>query len=574
MKFIRFHKDRCDNCYKCLRVCPTKAIAFSKNDRKIIDGLCIKCGLCQASCPQEALDIQSELSKVYQMMDNKEKIAVSIAPSYVGAFGMTEPKRMVGALKSLGFDYIEETAFGAELIAMAYDDAIEKNDKTNIITSCCPSANYLIEQHYPTLIQYMLPLVSPMIAHGRSMKQRYGEQTKVVFIGPCLAKMAEAEEMRDAVDAVLTFAELESMIKNKGEKIHHYEPMEFEVHGSGRGKAFPLGGSLRNKKNKAREDDAFRYVHVTGIESCKEILNELRLGNIENYCIEINICEGSCMNGPDMPKNHLGRFSRESFMRAYTKQETVHANALSHEALEKHKSQIHIERSFHDRQMDTAEPNIQIVHQTMMRMGKYSQKDELNCGACGYKTCYDKAKAVYFGYSDVDSCLPYLRQKAESMQSIMIEKSPNAVVLLNKDMTIHEVNPSFIQLFNQDGLPMIDMPMRLFVDHPIFEELQQAEKSVERQKIQVGERFFWLHLIQIKEEHRMLVFLTDMTTDERRRQELSEVKKETLIKTQEVIDKQMRVAQEIASLLGETTAETKMSLKSLNDLVLKDRSEF
>lgn len=253
MKFIEFDKEKCDNCYKCLRICPTKAISFNKEDRKIMDHLCIKCGLCQTSCPREALKIKSRLEEVMSLINQGEKIAVSIAPSFVGAFALENPGSMAHALKAIGFTYIEETAIGAEMVADLYDEYIEKGDGRNIITSCCPSANYLIEQHYPFLISSIIPVVSPMIAHGLSLKKRYGKDTKVVFIGPCLAKMAEAEEIQGAIDSVLTFEELDKLIKKKERRLYDYEPMEFDYVSQSRGRAFPLGGSLK-KSGHTNED--------------------------------------------------------------------------------------------------------------------------------------------------------------------------------------------------------------------------------------------------------------------------------------------------------------------------------
>ncbi len=578
MKFIEFDKEKCDSCYKCLRICPTKAISFNKSERKIIDSLCIKCGLCQASCPQEALKITSQVDYVQSMIDAKETVVVSIAPSFVGAFGLSQPGKMVTALKKVGFSHVEETAFGAEIIANHYDACIEKNTQKNYITSCCPSANYLIEEYYPMLIPYVIPVVSPMIAHGRSIKKRYGANVKTVFIGPCLAKMAEAEELPDAIDAVVTFEELELVFKSEHIILSECEVDTFDAVGSQRGRAFPLGGSLRNPKNERREDHELRFIHVDGIDNCKEVLNELRLGNIEHCCIEMNICDGSCINGPDMPKNYLGRFQKEIYMREYAKQKDdawfVENNTM--------RNNIHIDepldikRSFTDLQKNQQEPNSLIVREIMRKMGKYTSKDELNCGACGYKACYDKAKAVYFGYSDIETCLPYLREKAESLQNVMIENSPNGVLVIDNNLTIREVNPSFNQLFNQEQLPVKDMPIQLFLNDQVFIDNIKENLYIKNKKIYFEEtnRYFIINMVCLEETNQRIIFLTDITGDEKRRKEFHEAKEKTLSKTQEVIDKQMRVAQEIASLLGETTAETKMSLKSLNQLFLDDGGVF
>ena len=572
MKFIEFDKEKCDSCYKCLRVCPTKAIAFNGERRDIIDDLCIKCGLCQATCPQEALQIRNLMSRVIGWVNSAEKVAVSLAPSYVGAFGLKDPGKMAKALFELGFDIVAETAIGAEAVAKAYDRHIEAGQANNIITSCCPSANYLVEQYYPILIGSMIHVVSPMVAHGLSMKKVYGQDTKVVFIGPCLAKMAEAEEMPHAVDAVLTFEELDKLLKSKKIRLQDCEAADFSRNSVGRGQAFPMGGSLNTRTNKKRDDDGYNFIHVSGYEACNEIMKDLRMGNLSKCCIEMNICEGSCINGPDMPKNRLSRYSREIFMRESIREMKVNPPKVKKVA----DVDVPLQRTFKDRQLRRNEPNIEVIRQIMQQMGKFSEKDELNCGACGYTTCYDKAKAAFLGYSEIETCLPYLREKAESMQSIMIENSPNSVLIIHKDLTIKELNPTFIKFFHKKGLPMMDMPIDMFMKSEVFKEVFEKKESVLNRKGYNEEIdcYFIINAVYIEESDIVIAFLTDISEDERRRKEFLQVKEETLKKTQEVIDKQMRVAQEIASLLGETTAETKMSLKSLNQLVLSDKGGY
>jgi len=563
MNFIDFDENKCDSCYKCLRICPTKAISFNKDKRSIIDDLCIKCGHCQESCPQGALKIHSSMSIVEKLIDEGEEVVVSLAPSFAGAFGLDDPLRVVGALKDMGVKFVEETAIGAGMVAQEYDRYIDESDDNVFITSCCPSAYYLIEQHYPYLTSMIIPIVSPMIAHGRSIKARYGQEVKVVFMGPCLAKMAEAEEVEGVIDCVITFDEFYQRQREMSKSLRDYAPEPFDAVSYKRGKAFPMGGSLERTSQSGK---ILHNIRVDGADACKNILQEIRSGSISNCCVEINICEGSCMNGPDMPKNHMGRFARELYMQKY-----INASpSIESEAI-KIDTPI-MARTFSDRQLKEAEPNIQMVRAVMNKMGKYSEEDELNCGACGYSTCYDKAKAVFKGYSEIDTCMPYLREKAVSMQNIMIENSPNAVILIDEKLQIKEVNPSFSRMLNKDGLPFEDMPIKLFVDHPIFDQVKEEQTSIQNRKIYIEDQqsYFLANVVYMEDNKTILAFLTDITIEEQSKQEFVRVKEETLRKTQEVIDKQMRVAQEIASLLGETTAETKMSLKSLNELVMND----
>lgn len=563
MKFIQFDKEKCDSCYKCLRVCPTNAIGFNGETREILDDVCIKCGVCQKECPQQALTITNPIDRVQAMIENPLiQTVVSIAPSYISAFELKSAENMAGALKALGFDNVEETSFGADIVAQHYTDLIQESGLDNVITSCCPATNYLIESHYPELIPYVLPVVSPMIAHGRHIKKRYGQDCFTVFIGPCLAKMAEAEELPGAIDAVITFTELQNWFTRENMNINEQEPVSFDQYGTVLGKGFPLG----TNPNEPLKKEIYRYLHVSGIEECKNVLEELNDHAIDGYCLEINICDGSCVNGPEMPQNNRRQFQRKMVLHDYIENER-----LSEESVDISKDDIDVVRSFESRKVEVVEPTDEELLRIMKEMGKYSDNDELNCGACGYATCKEKARAVFLGRSDAENCLAYLRHKAESRHSNMIENSPNALCTVDGRLRITETNPTFEAIFNPNHLKLIDMPIHTCLDETMFAEVLSSQKSIKDRKIYLDhvDKHFIVNIIYHDKEHMALAFFTDITNSEKKKEEFEQVKKETLEKTQDVINKQMRVAQEIASLLGETTAETKMSLKSLKDLVMK-----
>jgi iron only hydrogenase large subunit-like protein len=563
MQFIEFDKEKCDSCYKCLRVCPTKAISFNKQERKILDDKCIKCGLCQAHCPQGALTIKSSIDRVKASIKAGNKVAISIAPSYMGAFEMTHPDQMATALKKLGFHIIEETSVGAEVVAKSYEHYIKENAIENIITTCCPSATYYIENNYPELIPYMIPVVSPMVAHGRSLKKRCGEEAMVVFIGPCLAKMAEAKELVGAIDEVITFDDLYKWFEEEKIDLKELEKGTFNRYGTKRSKAFPLGVDLD-----IHESVKYKVLRVDGIDDCEIALDDLKKEALTGYLIEINICDGGCMNGPEMPKNNRSRFQREMFMKDFIKEKKTSNNQQD----EYPTNEIIVKRTFECKKKEQGAIDDKIIKDILLQMGKYNQQDELNCGACGYKTCLEKATAVYYGHSDVQNCLAYLRAKAENMHSVMIENSPNGVCIIDRDLFIVENNKSFDNLFNDMDMKLTGMPIFTFFKEELFAKALAEKKTIRNQKmyVELVDKHFIINIVYLEKEEMLLAFFTDITDIEKKKSELEMVKKETLLKTQEVIEKQMRVAQEIASLLGETTAETKMSLNSLKDLVLSD----
>lgn len=561
VNFIEFNKELCDSCYKCLRVCPTKCICFSENDRSIVADMCIKCGVCAQQCPQNALLIKNAVDKAISFIKGPKRTAVSLAPSYVSAFKMSTPKGISSALKKLGFDIVEETAVGAEIVSRQYEKLVNTIDSSNIITSCCPSANYLIETQYPSLVDSILPVVSPMIAHGRYIKERYGEDTKVVFIGPCLSKMAEAEQDSKSIDAVVTFDNLEEWLKSVGIDLSNETEDCFDKAGSLRGKAYPLYDGNFNSKGR------FQHLRIDGVENCKQVLGELESGALQGYAIDISICSGSCVNGPEMPGGREGRYEREMRLQHYVK-----ACGQQGEPLSMGDCTIQTRKEFHKNRGTVKKPTEDEIKDILMMSGKFSEKDELNCGACGYPTCRDKAKAVYNGWSDPKDCLPYLRDKAESKQSLMIENSPNAICIVDKTLCITECNPAFMRTFNKRSVKAEGLPASFFLDNSLIEQVMQIKQSIVGHKVYEKDvdKYFIANIIYSRKEEIAFAFFNDVTANEKKKKDLENVKRETLKKTQEVIDKQMRVAQEIAGLLGETTAETKISLNSLKKLVLED----
>lgn len=570
MKFIEFHRHLCDDCYKCLRTCPTKAIAFIGDKRHVINEMCVKCGRCQEACPHKALKIQNDIGKVRQAISTGQRVAVSLAPSFISAFPLKSAGQMAAGLRRLGFSIVEETAEGAELVSREYEVEIEKEERDNIITTCCPSATYLIEQHYPEYLDLMIPVVSPMIAHGRILKKRYSDVCYTVFIGPCLAKKAEAEELTGAIDAVLTFNELENWFINEGIALNTLEPQDFDNQCYQRGRAYPLGSSTRKTNLEPRLDNVYKFMRVEGVERCRELLASIEKGSIHRTCIEMNICSGSCINGPDFPKESGNFYDREI---------TLYNYAMASPTAEKN-SQFHpldtaapsLERNFKDKAFHAPLPSDGQLEKILQAMGKFSLKDQLNCGACGYGSCLEKAAAVFHNISDIHMCLPYLRARAENMRSVIFEHTPNLLMLLDMDLNILEVNPAFNKVFNTEHRPLKGFPVYAFMNETLFRTVAETGDDLIAHKEHFKDlnREFYVTIVQIPMENILLATMTDVTIHEKNRQELLRIKEQTVRSCQDVIQKQMRVAQEIASLLGETTAETKVNLNRLKELVLNE----
>lgn len=561
MNLIKLDKSLCDNCYKCLRGCPTKAIKFVNNERSIIDNQCIQCGLCHSLCPQSALSVVDQFAVIEEAIHASTKTVVSLAPSYVASFPVDNLNSIVTALKKIGFDYVEETSVGAEIVYKKYFEVIKTCQTPNVITTCCPSVTYLVESHYPDLINSMLQVVSPMVAHGKDIKRRYGKDTFVVFIGPCLSKISEAADSRGAVDAVMTFAQLTDWLEESDILLSQQPPTPFDKYGTLTGKGFPLGCMLEN--------ETYKYLHVDGIDNCKSILEDMQNKRISGLSIELNICKGSCVNGPEIPR-HVKESHYLKRMKMQKKLAVIPANEVA-ETIDA--SGLDLSRIFHRRDVNMQMPTEEELQAILRKMRKYSKKDQLNCGACGYETCIDKAIAVYNGASNYADCLPYLREIAEEEHSRLISNSPNGICVLDEDGVVVLTNPKFDQLFNQNnGISSVGLPVDFMVDSQEFNDYVKRKESNLANKIYVSglDKHFLVDLIYDSLKKQTTVFFMDISLYEKNKRDLERLQKDTLEKTNEVIDKQMRVAQEIAGLLGETTAETRINLNELRRLILGD----
>ncbi len=573
MKFINFETEKCDDCYKCLRSCPTKAIVIKEKKHDIADDLCIKCGMCQEVCPQNALTIKSELSKVRTAINSGKKVVASIAPAFAGAFDIDNPLSIVTALKELGFDQVEETGVGAEITSKAFHDTLHSSDLPNLITSCCPSANYLIEQYYPSLTPYILPYVSPMVAHGKLMRRRYGTDIYIVFIGPCMAKKAEAEEFQHSttIDAVLTFEELEEWFNAESINLETLSPSDFSVMSTKRGGLYPTGSSLLNADLKTRFQSKYKVTKVNGIDNCIELLDVMKKGLLQNYCVEMCICNNSCLSGPGMTKNIENSIERKIKLHQYVDNLPFASESDTIEGVD-----INIHKTYLSKTVPHKTPTREELWSILNEIGKTEEADLLNCSACGYKTCYDKAEAVYNGMSDVHMCLPYLRDKAESLSTTIFNHSPNLIVIVDREYQIKEANPAFMKTFLRKSADIRNLPVTLFMSEHKFEEIFSNGENILRRKERYEdiEKTFYESLIYLEDEDVVICILMDISAVESKQQELTRVKAQTLTSCQEVINKQMRVAQEIASLLGETTAETKVNLNRLKDLVIGEEEKL
>ena len=564
MEILGLKKANCKSCHKCIRVCPVKSIEFSGQQARIIGSECILCGQCVVACPQNAKVVRSDLDRVKAAMAEGRRVVASLAPSFIVDFPVEGIEGMAGMLSKLGFSDTQETALGAYLVKSEYERMVREKRQDIIISTCCPSAVRLVQKYFPDLVGCLAPVVSPMEAHARHIKEQ-DPGAFVVFIGPCISKKAEAEDFSRGVDCVLTFEELKSWAQ--AEKA---EPEDRDCDKGGRrSRFFPKPGGVIQSMD--RENTGYRYYAVDGPEKCAAALRDIRSGRLHNVFLEMNICEGACMGGPMIR-------SRQGGMLECQDRVTDYAAPGFPDVPPRRDFQAQVPVSL-DCVISAAPvrekvPTEEELTAILEKMGKTSPLDELNCGSCGYPTCREKAKAVFNGKAEVTMCLPYMRERAESLSDKIIGSTPNAILVVGEDLTVQQMNNAACRLFGlerQDAA--VHKPVENFLDPVDFIFVLEDGRPIRDRKLWLErqEKFVEETIVYDIENKLLLAIMKDVTAEERENRRAQELRQQTLEVTDRIIQKQMRTVQEIASLLGETTAETKVALTKLRGAVAEEK---
>lgn len=567
MQVMNFSSANCKNCYKCVRTCTVKAIKVLNDQAKIQEDRCIFCGQCLVVCPQNARHVLSDIDEVKKALNSNKTVIAQLAPAFRGVF--PSPAKLITALRKLGFKYIEEVSIGAELVTQEYEDIIESSTGSEFITSCCPSVVMLIEKYYPELIPLVLPVSSPMIAHGKSIKQRY-KDAYTVFIGPCVSKKYEAlsESNLGFVDSVLTFDEINDYIKEEGIEYSTLEDGEVDFSGTTRGDRYPVVGGILNAIRPTIDKKDLNLIRVHGLENCKLVLEELKSNTLNNVCIELSACNESCLGGPGIISKDESVYTRLQRIQDYLKSENKDSNVANI-----NRKNLDLTRNYSSKKIHMLNPSEDEIKVLLKEMGKYTKEDELNCGACGYNTCVEKAIAVYNGMSQVEMCVHYMRSLAENMNSEIFKNSPNAIIIIDDNLLIKDINPSGRKMFlNCENRNIIGFPITDIILDSDFKKVVETKENILGKKVFYSQLDFhgYKSIIYIQNHSSLLVTFTDITEEENRKLELTELKHKAINVTQSIINKQMMVAQEIASLLGETTAETKVAILELKKVLEKE----
>jgi iron only hydrogenase large subunit-like protein/uncharacterized Fe-S cluster-containing protein len=551
---LTLKKSNCKSCFRCVRKCPVKAIRFSGNQAHIIGNECILCGNCVVQCPQNAKEISDGIEKVRVLIQTGEPVVVSLAPSFIANYDGVGIESMRRALKKLGFYDVEETAIGATIVKREYERMIAEEERDIIITSCCHSINLLIQKHFPECLPYLANVMSPMQAHCSDIKKRI-PIAKTVFIGPCVAKKDEAEYYEGIVDAVLTFEELDQMLAAERVELDR----EGDSMANSRARFFPTTGGIL--KTMAQNAPGYTYVAIDGVENCMTALRDVASGNIHNCLIEMSACVGSCIGGPVMNR------AKKPLVSDYMK---VASYAGEYDFDVDQPDSAELRKNFAAIEQRLADPSEAEIMSILRQMGKFRASDELNCGTCGYNSCRDKAIAVIQGKAEISMCLPFLKDKAESFSDTIVKNTPNGLIVLNENLEVQQVNDAARQIMNiRSASDVLGEPVVRILDPTLFSQVKNSGRNIKNKPTYLAEYKKYVEQTVVYDtDSRMIIgIMRDVTDEVEARERKETISRQTVEVADKVVEKQMRIVQEIASLLGETAAETKIALTKLKESI-------
>ena len=554
---LTLKKSNCKSCFRCVRKCPVKAIRFSGNQAHIIGNECILCGNCVVQCPQNAKEIADGIEKTRVLIQSGDPVIVSLAPSFIANYDGVGIESMRRALKKLGFTDVEETAIGATIVKKEYERMIREEERDVIITSCCHSINLLIQKRFPACLQYLADVMSPMQAHCSDIKKRI-PNAKTVFIGPCVAKKDEAEYYENIVDAVLTFEELDRMLEKEGVKLE----IESDSSENSRARFFPTTGGVL--KTMAQDAPGYTYMALDGVENCMTALADIASGKIHKCFVEMSACIGSCIGGPVMNRTKKPLVSDYLKVANYAGTRDFEVNQPIPAELKKNFTAI---------EHKLPVPSETEIMTVLRQMGKFKPSDELNCGTCGYNSCRDKAIAIIQGKAEISMCLPFLKDMAESFSDTIVKNTPNGLIVLNENLEVQQINNSARKIMNiRSASDVLGEPVIRILDPTPFSQVKTSGRSIRNRRTYLAEYKKYVEQTVVYDtDSRMLIGIMRDVTDEVETEERKEsISRQTVEVADKVVEKQMRIVQEIASLLGETAAETKIALTKLKESIVDE----
>lgn len=555
----------CKDCYKCIRECPTKAIKVSDNKASVVDSLCVYCGHCVTICPTGAKKVRDGISRAKWLLTHKKEVYVSLAPSFFSEFKNVDSEKLIGALQQLGFKGVSETALGAQEVSKQVNKYLEGRPSGVYISSACPSVVELIRKYYPQHTMAITPFMSPMLTHAKMLRHWYGEEIGVVFIGPCIAKKSEADDYSKLVDVAITFKELQQWFEKEKinpEALNTPNISQFMPFEAGEGAVYPVDGGMIDTIKQHKTQTNRTYLNFSGLTQVCEVLDEIEnLKTDHPVFLELLACEGGCINGPGTTKAcGVAQKSIEIFNNLATKREKL--NGTVHEM-----PSINVERDFFNIEpIQHASFTNEEIRSALFSIGKTSIADELNCSGCGYDTCRDFANALLKGHAENSMCVSYMRMVAHHKATILLQKIPSGVIIVDDNHKVVEMNSSFAQMVGEEleicfeanpGMRGAEVDkLGDFSQH--FKTVLHTGQELKDLTIRENGHNFQLSIFNIQKHKLVTGIMQNLHQPEFQK---SIVKK----RTREVIQKNMETVQKIAFLLGENASYTDSLLNSILD---------
>ncbi len=563
MKFIRVRRTNCKNCYKCIKNCLVKSISYKGDLVDVIDEGCILCGKCITTCPRGGKKLDNDYDYIKSMIKaNGIKVCASLSSDFVANYPKNAFK-LSSALRKLGFDYVEESSVAGACVTEEYRRLILLAKGKTIISSACPTINLFIKKYYPDLVPYLAPIMTPLEAHGKLIKAKYGENTKVIYIGPCLSALKECEDS-PYLDGGIVYNQLNAWLSEENISFDDLEEEPFDEI-SGYSRIYPIQGGITkdiiNIFDEYEGTDAaggYNLLSASGLNNAKKMLDELQNGAVSNVFAEIWACEGACISGP-FATNKTGRYEKLIKVKKYADTAKPARSCII----------ANIGATPQADPYSETQPTENIIKSILAQMGKYTKAQELDCGICGYPTCREKAIAVYHHKADVHMCMPYLLNINQTLSNTVLTLTPNMIIAVDSAMLIKEFNVAAQRIFRVARRTVIGKPISDLIDDSNFRKVFETKTGIFDKTVCYEDLgLITEQTILYSPEHNLAIAtIKDITDEEESRKKAYDKKMQSLELAQKVIDKQMFVAQEIAGLLGETTAETKVVLSKLKNLI-------
>lgn len=552
-------KNECHDCYKCVRECYVKSIQIKDGSASVLADRCIACGHCVTVCPSNAKRIRYDVDKVKGIFATGKRVVVSLAPSWISVFDYTK-QQMITVLKALGFSDVSETALGAQEVSIEVAKLIKESEKGLFISSACPVIVDYIRYYKPEYAKYITPVASPALTHAKMLKEQYGEDISVVFIGPCIAKKNESDKNSDLIDVALTFDELNYWIKESYidlAKIEVLPDEDFVPNSANEGALYPVLGGMNETLKFAGIEKDVQLLDICTLHSLDKALNGLHPERLEEKIfLEALGCDGGCINGPGISMCKSTILKTSDVLNNFKKRESIPATPKT--VVEMDYSAIDIKK----REFKHEE-----IMKTMERIGKHNEEDELNCGGCGFQTCRELACAILAGEAEPSMCVSYMRKIALRKAAAMLRCMPSAMVMIDNKNKILESNDAFMKMFTgemydvfserPEGVNGADID-RIIPFSDLLTTALKTGKDIHKEHYVVGNKLYDINIFIIEEKEIVGAIITDVTQSELNREKIAE-------RAKEVISKNIAKVQEIAILLGEHMVETELLLSTIAD---------